>query len=242
MRPKERFYRDFTDTERWTAARVKVDSSDLLIRASRRSGDIVPAADKALRRIRGELWRHIEEVPDFLTSLSPLAVPPRCPETARRMYLAGKRAGVGPMAAVAGAVAEMVGRELAGITDEAIVENGGDIWMAVTRPVEASVYAGEHRFAGKIKLRITQDMTPCGICTSSATMGHSLSFGKADAVTVLAADAALADALATACCNRIGREENIPEALDFAMEHGAAGIIAVMRDSMGMKGTIELAG
>ena len=239
MKQPIRFYRDFTDTDRWTAYRVKVDTTDLFIRSK---VDLSSMAEAAVRRIRGDLWRHIEEIPDFLTSLSPLPVPEDCPGAAAAMYRAGTAAGVGPMAAVAGTIAGMVGIELAEHSPEVIVENGGDIWLRAERPVEVSVYAGEFRFAGKLRVMIHPGSTPCGICTSSATMGHSLSFGKADAVTVIAGDAALADALATACCNMIQACDDIPVALEYAMDHGASGIIAILYDSMGIKGNIELAG
>ncbi|MBN1531029.1 MAG: UPF0280 family protein [Spirochaetes bacterium] len=239
MSRRARTYRDFTGTGRWKSFAVKVETTDLYIRAS--SHLCAPALD-SVRRIRECLWRHIEDHPEFLTSLTPLPEPEGAPAAASMMYGAASIAGVGPMAAVAGAIAQLVGLELAAHSGEIIVENGGDIWMRLTGPAEVTLFAGEFRFPGGIRILVRPEDTPCGICTSSARIGSSISFGKADAATVLAPDAALADALATECCNRVKWEEDIEPALDYAMDRGAHGVIVVYRDLMGIRGSIELTG
>ncbi len=236
---RRRVYRDFTASPRWTAFAVKVETTDLYIRAAR---DLSALAGETVRRLRRELREHIERHPDFLSSYSPLPAPKTAPEAAAMMYRAADIAGTGPMAAVAGAIAELTGKALLGESEEVIVENGGDIWMKLNEPAAAALYAGEFRFAGKLKIRVAPEDTPCGICTSSAVIGPSVSFGKADAVTVTARDAALADALATECCNRIRGEEDIDASLAYAMEKGATGIVAVYRDLLGVSGSIELIG
>jgi uncharacterized protein len=239
MSCRARTYRDFTGTGRWTSFAVKVETTDLYIRA--RSDLSVRALD-SVRRIREGLWRHIDQYPEFLTSYSPLPIPDNPPEAASLMYRASRAAGVGPMAAVAGAIAQLVGTELAGESGEIIVENGGDIWMRLIEPAEVTVYAGEFRFNGGIRILARPEDTPCGICTSSSRIGRSVSFGKADAVTVVAPDAALADALATECCNRVKGEEDIEGSLEYAMDRGAGGILVVYRDLLGIRGSIELTG
>ena len=98
------------------------------------------------------------------------------------------------MASVAGAIAELVGRELSNFSDDIIIENGGDIFIKTTRPRIIAIYASDSPLSGKIGIEIDAGETPCGICTSSGSVGHSLSFGKADAVTIIAPSAALADA------------------------------------------------
>ena len=129
----------------------------------------------------------------------PLPEDPLAPPLLRTMLSAARLAGVGPMASVAGAIAQAVGAALKPHSSSIIVENGGDCYLDMDEETTVGIYAGPRSpFSGKIGIRLTADVFPLGICTSSGTVGHSLSFGKADAVTVTARDAALADA---ACHN-----------------------------------------
>ena len=124
---------------------------------------------------------------------------------------AADKVDVGPMAAVAGAIAEHVGKELLPFSREVIVENGGDIFLRIIKARSIGVYAGETSpFSGKIGLEISPEQTPLGICASSGTVGHSLSFGGSDACIVLSHSTALADAAATAIANLIGYADDIP--------------------------------
>ncbi|PKL38088.1 MAG: hypothetical protein CVV44_13045 [Spirochaetae bacterium HGW-Spirochaetae-1] len=237
MRYREKIYRDYEKTSRWTAFRVKIDTTDLLIRArfdlSGKTGSIV-------RRLRNDLLDHISRNESFLTSLTPLPCEEGCPEIAALMHRAAEKAGVGPMAAVAGAIAEITGRELLSDTTEIIVENGGDIWLSVIEPVTIKIFSGNGHFADSLSLRIMPDRTPCGICTSSGRMGHSLSFGKADTATVISPDAALADAVATETCNRVTGEESLTPALEYAMGvEEISGVVIVYRDKLAAQGQIE---
>ncbi len=236
MKRAERLYRDFAETARWKSFRVKVETSDLYIRADK---DLSARADDVLRRVRKEIECHIDLQNEFLTSYTPVERMSGCPEITTMMYDASERAGVGPMAAVAGAVAEVVGRELMDFTEEIIIENGGDIWMRTTQPASVSIYPGGHYFDA-VSLKIYPDRTPCGICTSSARIGLSFSFGKADAATVIAPDAALADAIATEVCNRVQSEETMEDAADYGMRCGATGIVIIYRDRLIARGDIEL--
>jgi hypothetical protein len=158
------------------------------------------------------------------------------------MYRAAEMAGVGPMAAVAGAIAEQVGRTLVEMSEEIIVENGGDIWLTLKAPAVIGLYAGRSPFSSKIGIMVKPEHTPMGICTSSATVGHSMSFGKADAVTICATDAALADAVATETCNRIRSEDDLATAIRFALSiEGVNGALAILGDTIAAMGEIELA-
>ena len=130
------------------------------------------------------------------------------------------------MAAVAGAIAEAVGEALLPASPELIIENGGDIFLASSRPRRVGLYAGRSPFSGRLGLRIDPTLTPLGICTSSGTVGHALSFGEADAVVVLSPDAALADAVATAAGNLVKSKDHIPRAIEFAA--GIEGIIGIL--------------
>ena len=236
MKRAERRYRDFTDTERWKSFHVKVETSDLYIRADE---DLSVPAETAARRARKQIEDHIDRQNEFLTSYSPVERIEGCPEIISMMYAASERADVGPLAAVAGAVAEAVGRELLDRSGEIIIENGGDIWMKIVRPASVSIYPGGYYFDA-VALKIHPDRTPCGICTSSARIGLSFSFGKADAATVIAPDAALADAIATGVCNRVQGEDTMEEAADYGMVNGATGIVIIYRDRLVARGDVEL--
>jgi ApbE superfamily uncharacterized protein (UPF0280 family) len=151
-------------------------------------------------------------------------------------------AGVGPMAAVAGAIAEAVGQELLRFSDEVIVENGGDIFIKSSEERLIGLYAGESSLSGKVAFAISPEQTPLGVCTSSGTVGHSFSFGKADAVVAFAASTALADAAATAIGNRVSTADDIEGALDYAQTiEGLSGVAIVKDDRLGLRGQVRLA-
>lgn len=237
MKRAERRYRDFADTARWKSFNVKVETSDLYIRAD---NDLSARAEEAVRRAREQILGHIARQNEFLTSYSPVERLDGCPEIISMMYAASERAGVGPMASVAGSVAEIVGRKLMEHSEEIIIENGGDIWMRITNPASVSIYPGGHYF-GAVALNINPDRTPCGICTSSARIGLSFSFGRADAATVIAPGADLADAIATEVCNRVQKEEAMEDAADHGMRCGATGVVIIYRDRLVARGDVELA-
>lgn len=236
MKSAGRTYRDFTETERWQSFRVKVETSDLYIRAG---SDLSAQAEQLVRRAREEILRHIDRQNGFLTSYTPVERLDGCPEIITMMYDASERAGVGPLAAVAGAVAEVVGRELMELSEEIIIENGGDIWMRITSPASVRIYPGGIYF-NAVALKVPPERTPCGICTSSARIGHSFSFGRADAATIIAPDAALADAIATEVCNRVRGAETMEDAADYGMSRGAAGVVILYRDRLAARGEVEL--
>ncbi len=145
------------------------------------------------------------------------------------------------MASVAGAIAEFVGKELLEFSDEIIIENGGDIFIKTTKPRTIGIYAGKSILSGKIGIEINPDETPLGVCTSSGTVGHSLSFGKADAVVVISKSTPLADACATASANIIVNENDLPKAIEFAQKiKGIQGIIAIKNEKLALWGKIKL--
>ena len=157
------------------------------------------------------------------------------------MVSAGERAGVGPMAAVAGAIAEHVGIDLLTHTDEVVVENGGDIFFKTNGPVTIGIFAGKSPISLKMGLRVNPEVKPLSVCTSSGTVGHSLSLGKADAVCVLSGSCSLADAAATSIGNRIASKAHIGSAIDFGKNiKGVDGIVVIMGNKMGMWGELEI--
>ncbi|RLC36168.1 MAG: UPF0280 family protein, partial [Candidatus Nealsonbacteria bacterium] len=148
--------------------------------------------------------------------------------------------GVGPMAAVAGAIAEFVGKELSNYSSEVIVENGGDIFIKSDKIRKVSIFAGESPLSQKIIFEIKAQKNYIGICTSSGTVGPSLSFGKADAVTIISDSVSLADAAATAVGNIIKTKEDIDRGLSYAQKiQRVKGVVIIKDDKMGLWGDIN---
>jgi len=198
-------------------------------------------AKEQLKKYRSEIQKYIDAHPEFLTSLVPLKVQDDAPEIVKHMCLAAKAAGVGPMAAVAGAVSQYVGMTLCKYTDEIIIENGGDIYMKNKTDKYILIYAGKSPLSNKIALLIPGENKSVGICTSSGKVGHSLSFGKADAVVVISRDTLLADAAATAVCNMVKSVDDIKQSIDFAKSvPGIDGVVIIIQDKLGAWGNINL--
>jgi ApbE superfamily uncharacterized protein (UPF0280 family) len=138
-------------------------------------------------------------------------------------------AHVGPMASVAGAVAEFVSKDLLPLSDELIIENGGDIYLETSKERTIGLYAGPSPLSLKVGLIITPEDAPLGVCTSSATVGPSLSFGKADAVCILSKSGALADAAATAVGNVVKERKDIERGLNLGKIEGINGVLTLRR-------------
>lgn len=233
-----RTYRHWIKDSSLIAFTVTVKETDLYIRARRR---LELEALASVLRHRTPLEEYIATHPSFLHSLEPITVEETAPHIVKEMAIAGEKAGVGPMAAVAGAIAEAVGRDLLTFTSEVIVENGGDIFLKITRQRLVGIYAGNSPLTGKIALKILPRETPLGVCTSSGTVGHSLSFGTADAAIALSPSAALADAAATALGNRVRTAEDIPQALKWAQSvPGLVGAVIIKDDKLGAWGKVRL--
>ena len=233
----ERSYRRWVESD-LHAFEVCVGESDLLISAERPLREL---AERALRGARADLERYLAHDPEFARTLRPREVLAGAPDIAVQMAEAARACGVGPMAAVAGAVAEVVGEELLKESGQVIVENGGDIFLRTDHPRVAAIYAGDSPLTGRIGVRISQLGRGLGLCTSSGTVGHSLSFGKADAAIVLAESAALADAAATALGNRIQSAQDIEKGLEFLRTiDGILGGAVVIGEHLGAWGEVEL--
>ncbi len=238
MKHKQRFYRDYSGKS-GSAFNVKIDTSDLFIRADINLHD---KAYEVLKTVRKELEEYILKHDEFLHSLSPVTLHGDQPEISAAMCRASASVGVGPMAAVAGAIAEKVGRELLNYSEEVIVENGGDLWMKLNKSAVIGIYVNNVYFKDNIGIRINPSDTPCSVCTSTSRLGHSLSFGKADSVTIIADTGALADAAATAVCNMVQDEDDIKNSMEFGMSiQGVRGCLVVFRDKLAIQGGIELA-
>lgn len=179
--------------------------------AAELAAELSQKSSELLKGIRRAIQNYGTTHPDFFTSLDPLPLDTDAPEPARSMLRAAWAAGVGPMAAVAGAIAETLGRALQDCFqfDELVIENGGDYWISVKDPLPVRVYGGLSSLSGKVSVIVPPELAPCGLACSSGTVGPSLSFGKADAALVLAKDAAAADAWATALGNRLRFQQDL---------------------------------
>ncbi|MDP3730570.1 MAG: UPF0280 family protein [Candidatus Omnitrophota bacterium] len=236
---KERSYRRWVKSEGLVTFEVKERETDLLISASK---NLEAASREAILNYRQDIELYIKAHRDFFTSLEPIDVDGDAPKIVKAMADAGKKASVGPMAAVAGAIAEFAGRDLLAYTDEVIVENGGDIFVKTKVRRILGVYAGENSpFSGRLALEISPSDMGTGVCTSSGTVSHSLSFGKADAVLIVSNNTALADAVATAAGNAVKGPGSIEKGIDIARAiEGVSGVLILVGDKMGSWGEIKL--
>jgi len=233
-----RTYRLWIKDSDLVSSTATVKETDLYIRAQR---NLKKEALEAILKYRTSLESYIERNPQFLTALEPIPVAEDAPLVVKEMAWAASRAGVGPMAAVAGALAECVGRELLAFSGEVIVENGGDLFLRISKKRLVGIYAGDSPFTGKIALEIQPEETPLGVCTSSGTVGPSLSFGRADAVIAISSSTSLADAAATAIGNLIKETSNIPRGIEFAQGiDGLDGVVVIKGDKMGVWGKVRI--
>ncbi|MDZ7762168.1 MAG: UPF0280 family protein [Desulfovermiculus sp.] len=233
-----RFYRDFTCNERWETYRVQVESTDLYVRTQ---GNQSFWVQKKVCELRSVLTEHFKRQPRFLDSLIPVPRVRGVHPMLKAMYQASEAAGTGPMAAVAGAIAQWVGHELGRWSKEVIVENGGDLYLILEQSGTLTLYAGDSKFSGTIGLALDPGKTPLAVCTSSGTVGHSYSQGKADAAVIMAQDACLADAVATGAANRIATKDDLEKTLDYALKiPGVLGAVLVLGDNLAAKGDVEL--
>ncbi|MBE0446999.1 MAG: UPF0280 family protein [Actinobacteria bacterium] len=232
-----RFYRNQTSAKDLYSFNVRIKETDLLIYANR---DLTAVAYELILLYRSLIEEFIGRFPIFKETLIPIEIPKNAPGIVKTMADAAKLAGVGPMAAVAGTIAEYVGRGLLEYSDEVIIENGGDIFIKTKRDRKIGIYAKESPLSNKIAVSITPDDTPLGICTSSGTVGHSLSFGRADAVIIFSKNTSLADATATKVGNLLHSKDDIRKAIEFAQSvPGIEGAIIVVGDGLGGWGKFE---
>jgi ApbE superfamily uncharacterized protein (UPF0280 family) len=236
----ERTYRQRVKVEDLVSFHIAVKETDLWVSADR---NLKRKAEDLVFDCRTRLEDYISSHELFLTTLQSYPKDPFAPSMIKTMIEMTSQAGVGPMASVAGAIAQFVGEGLLQFTDQVIVENGGDIFLKILRPAIVSIYAGESPLSEKFGLKIPTQQMPLGICSSSGTVGHSLSMGVADIVCTIASSAVLADGASTALCNRIKNKTDLEEIPHWAGQiSGIMGGIAIMGDSMIPWGDVELVG
>ncbi len=217
---------------------VCIGETDLFIRTCT---NLEHLTRKILKNHRDALTKYIQSHPFFAATFTPLKVDNNAPVIVKLMAKTSSIAGVGPMASVAGAISQLVGEELVPMSAEIIIENGGDNYINSKKERIVAIYAGSSPLSGKVGLRLKPDKMPLGVCTSSGTVSHSMSLGKADAVVAVAPSAALADAAATSICNHVSKVEDIPHALELArLIKGLTGLIIIKDAKIGIWGNIEI--
>ncbi len=236
---QKRSYRNLIDSGALVSFEVRVRETDLHILAEK---DLSEQATHSVHQYRAQLESYISRHPKFLKALVPIPPDPLAPAIVKEMIKAGSDAGVGPMAAVAGTLAEFVGRDLLALeTGEVMVENGGDIFLSRKKKSLISIFAGASPLSCRTGIAVPPEKTPIGICTSSGTVGHSLSLGKADSVTVVSRSTALADAAATRLGNVIQTGGDIDKALGVARAiQGIMSVVIILDTKMGVWGELEL--
>ncbi|MDD4923448.1 MAG: UPF0280 family protein [Dehalococcoidales bacterium] len=233
-----RIYRNWVQDKELVSYSVIVEETDLYIRTS---CNLKGKAISSVCKYRKQIESYIELHPEFAESFKPLVITGSCPHIIKEMIAASEKFDVGPMAAVAGAIAEFVGKDLLSFSHEVIIENGGDIFISSKKNRTIAIYAGNSSLSGKYGIEIEANDTPLGICTSSGTVGHSFSFGKADAAVITADSASIADAAATAICNMVTTKDDIDKAIVYAKRSGLLkGVIIIKDEAMGVWGNIKL--
>ena len=235
---QERTYRNLIDSSELIPYRVVVKETDLMVYSETK---LVNETKELVLEQRGYVEAFINSHPEFATALVPWPYDGPAPGIIVNMLNAARNAGVGPMAAIAGAIAEQVGHGLLNRTNQVMVENGGDVYIKMSSSVTVGIFAGKSPLSLRVGLRLKTDLKPQAVCTSSGSIGHSLSFGKADAVCVVADSCANADAAATAIGNLIKSPADIENAIKAGRNMGELiGIVVILGEKMGMWGDLEV--
>lgn len=240
---QERFYREFHQNNHLLKIQVTIEETDILVIIDPVDSEeiLFNKINDMIIQLRQEIKECIRLHPEFLSSLIPLRLKDQS-KLIQHMIDMSTLAGVGPMATVAGITSETIGRNLIGEYGNInlLIENGGDIFLNTLTERNIAIYAGENPFSNLLKIRIQPSLSPLGICTSAGTLGHSLSFGKADALVVLAKDTALADGFATGLGNMVQTAADIQAVIEIAKSHkDILGMIVVVDQQLGAYGEIE---
>ena len=242
---KNRTYREHLQKERWYSFTVAYKETDLWIGIDQASfQESIPTfTESRIRTLREYMDAYLQNDPDYATSLVPYEAQPGAPTIFQEMSEVTRKSGIGPMSAVAGAVASRIGQEIKekyGVR-EIIVENGGDIYADIQENIDIAVFAGTSHQSEKVGFTLRAEHAPLGICTSSGTVGPSLSFGKADAVMIICKNCALADTYATAFANEIKTTDDIAPCIEkIGKTKDILAAICIKDDKIGIHGIFDL--
>ena len=241
---QSRTYRFQMGSSRFSSFVLSVGESDLWIGynpASIDGFDLRSEAVRTVRRLRNEILNYPD--PAFLTSFVPLSIDAETSPFIQTMLSASLLSSTGPMASVAGAIAQAVGQQLKQkfSLEEIVVENGGDLYIDVLKELPVKLFAPGNRLSGKLSIVVDPLHSPLGICTSSGKIGHSYSLGKADAVLVACKDAALSDAYATAFCNRVLEQADVQRICNEMNTHKEIlSAVVLLDDTLALCGQLEV--
>lgn len=234
---EKRFYRSIIQGADYEKFEVNVEETNLLVIAKR---NLEKQIQEEVIRQREILKNFIKENPEFLFSFSPIIVESKH-EIIKLMSKSSVYTKTGPMASVAGAIAEIIGRKFLNLSEELIIENGGDIFLKANRDIIVGIYAGNSPYSMKIGIKLKKRETPYGVATSSGTVGHSISFGDADAVTIVSFSSAFSDGSATYFGNlikgKIDKELILKELRNFPFIEG---VVIIRKKEIFLWGNIEI--
>jgi len=242
---EERTYRNQFNTSRFKSFEVKYRETDLWIGVDPESfnHEMKETVREKMQSLRRELDEYIKKEPFFKKSLKPFIPAEHTPAEAVEMAGAAEKAGVGPMAAVAGLFArEVAGEILQNFSvNELVIENGGDIYAQLKNDLIFSVFAGDSILSERIGLVIPAEAGAVGICTSAGTVGPSLSYGNADAVVVVAKNPLIADAFATAFGNKVKSPEDVEKVINQSEKYcEILALLIICEDQVGIRGEYEI--
>jgi len=242
---KKRTYRNQFNIARFTGFEVKHAETDLWIGIDPESykPEMKEVAADKIKDLRQKLDDYIQTEPFFKKSLKPFQPGEKAPPEAIEMAEAAKKAGIGPMSTVAGLFAREIGNEIIQNFSprELVIENGGDIYAMLNKELVLSVFAGDSPLSERIGLKITSENSTLGICTSAGTVGPSLSYGKADAVVVIAENVLIADAFATAFGNKIKSPDDVEKIINQAEKYPEIlSLLIICEDKIGVRGDYEI--
>ena len=238
MNEAMRYYRDWVKTEDLVSFGVSEKETDLMILAESR---LEKEAKASIAKHRRDLEDYIRKHPEFKNSLEPVREGKDAAGIVKAMIGASQKSGVGPMAGIAGAIAEYVGRDLLLFSGQVIVENGGDIFLKTNKERILGIFAGESKFTKRLGLKVKPQKDSLGICTSSGKVGHSLSFGATDATVIVSKNTVLSDCVATRIGNLVKGACDLQKGINFAKSvEEISGIVIIIGDKLASWGQIEL--
>ncbi len=220
---------------------IDLEETHIRLKTDLESNDL----KKFIFKLRYDLKQHISRNPDFLLSLEPIeSYPENLPAIVERMYESSNYADVGPMACVAGTISQFsLDYLIENGSKYSIVENGGDIALINDERVICGIYSNNEVFGNNIGFEFKPRKKPLGVCTSSGKIGHSISFGQSDSVTVISRSPSVADGLATRIANDVHgetSEDKVTNAIETA-EHFKEffeGVLIISQDSVGTIGRL----
>ena len=242
---EKRRYRELFKSKDLVNFRVSQKETDIYVAIDgKEKGNIesiIAKTEKLVGDYRRDIENYIKNYPIFEVSFKPVAVDSDAPEIIKQMAGAALLAKVGPFASVAGAIAGAVGRKLSEEISDVIIENGGDVFMKTSKTRKVGIYYGADEVLKGIGLEVHPLDTPLGICASSGTCGHSLSFGRADVAVAVSDSTALADACATAIGNLVKESSDIAKGINFAKGiEEIKGVVIVKDGQFGFWGDLRI--